>query len=185
MNKILVLCYPSHTTHILQGLNVVMFAIIKRYLSEEWDKWEHKTGEKISKLNFLAVYDRAHNCALTPETIKTSFCKTGVWPFDPTIITKNMMASSKVTSFQAHLPVPPAMPVHVLADLLQKVSLEIKYLIVTWRMRVMVMPVEFVILLLEGVVRMSRVAMGWPVLRSRVKKVVVRPAVVGKKSWTP
>lgn len=128
MNKILVLCYPSHTTHILQGLNVVVFAIIKRYLSEEWDKWEHKTGEKISKLNFLAVYDRAHNCALTPETIKTSFCKTGVWPFDPTIITKNMMASSKVTSFQAHLPVPPAMPVHVLADLLQKVSLDDKVL---------------------------------------------------------
>ena len=126
MNKILVLCYPSHTTHILQGLNVVMFAILKRYLSKERDKWEHETGEKISKSNFLAVYGRAHNRALTPETITTSFHKTGVWPFDPTIITKDMMAPSKETSCQAHLPVPPATPVCMLADLLQKVSLDDK-----------------------------------------------------------
>ena len=47
----------------------------------------------------------------------------------------------------------------------------------------MVMPVEFVILLPEGVARMSRVVMGQLVLRGRVKKVVVRPAVVGKKLW--
>ena len=44
MNKILVLCYPSHTTHILQGLGVGIFAILKRYLSEEQDKREHKMG---------------------------------------------------------------------------------------------------------------------------------------------
>ena len=56
MNKILVLCYPSHTTHILQGLDVVVFAILKRYLSEEQDKWEHETGEEISKMNFITIY---------------------------------------------------------------------------------------------------------------------------------
>ena len=28
--NIIVLCYPSHTTHVLQGLDVVTFAILKR-----------------------------------------------------------------------------------------------------------------------------------------------------------
>jgi hypothetical protein len=32
---ILVLCYPSHATHVYQGLDVVVFSILKRYLSEE------------------------------------------------------------------------------------------------------------------------------------------------------
>src|ERR1700749_3266514 len=39
-HKILVLCYPAHTTHVLQGLDVVVFATVKQYLGEERDKWE-------------------------------------------------------------------------------------------------------------------------------------------------
>ena len=124
MNKISVLCYPSHTTHVLQGLGVVVFAILKRYLSEEWDKWERETGEKISKTNFITIYGQAHNHALPPENITASFCKTGVWPFDPSVITKDMMATSKETFCWAHLPVPPVTPVHILADLFQKMSLD-------------------------------------------------------------
>lgn len=51
-HMILVLCYPAHATHLLQGLDVVVFATVKRYLTEEWDLWEFKTGEKLSKTIF-------------------------------------------------------------------------------------------------------------------------------------
>jgi hypothetical protein len=40
MNKIIVLCYPSHATHIYQGLDVVVFSVLKRYIREERDKHE-------------------------------------------------------------------------------------------------------------------------------------------------
>ena len=72
-DKILVLCYPAHTTHVLQGLDVVVFAIVKWCLGDECEEWEQKTGEKMSKTNFLGIYGRAHKWALTPENIKSSF----------------------------------------------------------------------------------------------------------------
>jgi hypothetical protein len=79
-NQIIVLCYPAHTTHLLQGLDVVVFAILKRMLSDERDRWEREAGEMVSKSNFLGIYGRAHLRALTPETIKLAFRKTGIWP---------------------------------------------------------------------------------------------------------
>lgn len=36
-NQIVVLCYPVHTTHIYQGLDVIIFAVLKHYLSKERD----------------------------------------------------------------------------------------------------------------------------------------------------
>lgn len=117
-HQILVLCYPSHTTHVLQGLDVVVFAILKRCLSEERDLWERETGETISKTNFLTIYGQAHLQAMPPKTIRTAFRKTGIWPFDPSIITKEMMAPSKVTSCEGHLPIPPPTPVCTLARMM-------------------------------------------------------------------
>jgi hypothetical protein len=39
-NEIIVICYPSHTTHILQGLNVVTFATLKKCWTLARDEWE-------------------------------------------------------------------------------------------------------------------------------------------------
>jgi hypothetical protein len=60
-HKILVLCYPAHTTYVLQGLNVVVFATVKHSLSEECDHYEKATGEQISKTIFLAIMDGLNN----------------------------------------------------------------------------------------------------------------------------
>ena len=68
-HKILLLCYSAHSTHVFQGLDVVIFATVKHCLCKEQDKWESEMGEKFSKTNFLGIYGRAHLHALTPETI--------------------------------------------------------------------------------------------------------------------
>lgn len=34
-NDIVVLCYPSHSTHVYQGLDVVIFGVLKRAWSDE------------------------------------------------------------------------------------------------------------------------------------------------------
>ena len=74
-NKIHILCYPSHSMHIYQGLHVVMFPVLKHYWSDEWDKFERKTKTKVSKENFLYVYAAAHIHMFTPENIKAFFQK--------------------------------------------------------------------------------------------------------------
>jgi hypothetical protein len=118
------LCYPSHATHIYQGLDVVVFASLKKRLSDERDKYERTTGQKIDKTNFLTIYGTAHIAALTPDLVKTAFRKTGVYPFNPAVVTEDMLAPSKETSEQGYLPVEASSHIRVLARLLRDLSIK-------------------------------------------------------------
>ena len=122
IHRIHILCYPAHGTHVYQGLDVVIFATLKHCWSEERDKWEREHGEGITKQNFLTIYGHAHIRALTPDIIRTAFRKTGVWPFNRNVITAEMMAPSKETSCEGHLPITPSSPVRIIAGLLEKLS---------------------------------------------------------------
>jgi hypothetical protein len=84
-HSIHVLCYPAHATHIYQGLDVVVFGPLKQFWTQERDKFESETGQKITKTNFISVYLCVHHRALTANTIKAAFRVTGVWPFNPSI----------------------------------------------------------------------------------------------------
>ncbi|ESK83614.1 hypothetical protein Moror_12041 [Moniliophthora roreri MCA 2997] len=91
-----VLCYSAHGTHVYQGLNVVLFSLLKKC-------WAEEKHLDINKYNFLAVYEHAHLAALTPKSIKAAFAKTGVVPYNPVVITLAMMApiNRVVTSSRA------------------------------------------------------------------------------------
>jgi hypothetical protein len=52
-HKIVVLCYPSHSTHVYQGLDVVIFSTLKRAWSDERDRFE-RNGSQVNKLNFIS-----------------------------------------------------------------------------------------------------------------------------------
>jgi len=123
LNMISVICYPAHGTHIFQGLDVVIFAILKLYLAQERDELLRSTGKAIDKSNFNMVYAKAYTRALTPENIKSAFRKTGIVPFNPDVITPAMMAPSKETSCEAHLPVESSEGVKAIAKMLSKLQL--------------------------------------------------------------
>lgn len=109
-HKINVVCYPSHSTHIYQGLDVIIFAVLKRKWTEFHDAFEKETGTVVSKSNFLSVYAKAHTAALTRDNICAAFAKTGVVPYDPSVVTTEMMAPSTATSTETVLPIPPTSP---------------------------------------------------------------------------
>lgn len=109
-NYIHILCYLAHTTHVYQGLVIVVFAVLKQSWSEEQDKWEREKGEGITKANLITIYGRAHLCALTPDLICTAFRKTSVWPFNCDVVASNMLTPSKETSTKSYLPITPSTP---------------------------------------------------------------------------
>ena len=76
-------------------------------------------GEQVNKTNFLGIYGWTHLCVLTHDNVKAAFQKTGVWPFNPGVISKEMITPSKETSCEGHLPIAPSTPVWVLAKMLQ------------------------------------------------------------------
>ncbi|KIO07658.1 hypothetical protein M404DRAFT_103207, partial [Pisolithus tinctorius Marx 270] len=102
--KYCLLLVDGHNSHYTRG-----------FLDDARDEWEQSTGQSISKKNFLAVYGPAHLKTLTCKNILAAFRKTGVWPFNPHVITSNMMAPSKETSIQGSLPVEPVMPIKLVA----------------------------------------------------------------------
>ena len=81
-----VLCYPSHATHVFQGLDVICFALLKRFFEEERRKFESQSHGVVKKEHFLSVYSKAHMCAFTVDVVKSAFEKTGVVPYNPNAI---------------------------------------------------------------------------------------------------
>jgi hypothetical protein len=121
-HNIEILCYPSHCTHIYQGLDVVIFSQLKKFWQEERDIEEREHRKRVSKTNFLSVYARAHIRALTPDNVKAAFRKTGVYPFNPSVITNDMLAPARETALEHHAVVPLETPVRVLVGAITKLQ---------------------------------------------------------------
>ncbi|KAF9224585.1 DDE-domain-containing protein [Gyrodon lividus] len=99
-HKIHVLCYPGHVTHVYQGLDVTIFGVLKNHWSDEQNQHESSAQQKAMKVNFISIYGCAHHAILIPENIFSAFKATGVWPFNPKVVTAEMMAPSLETSSQ-------------------------------------------------------------------------------------
>jgi hypothetical protein len=103
-NEIIVICYPSHTTHVLQGLDVVTFAALKKRWTLARDEWEQANYPvKLTKGPFLKVFGSTFTDTMTPSLIRSSFEKTGVVPFNPAVVRPHQMAPSIAHSTQADL----------------------------------------------------------------------------------
>ncbi|KZP26704.1 hypothetical protein FIBSPDRAFT_909207 [Athelia psychrophila] len=82
-NNIIILGYPPHCTHALQGLDVVCFAVMNEAWKEEIDAFETLNRCKIGKEHFTEVFGKGFLKAFTTPTILSAFKKTGIYPFNP------------------------------------------------------------------------------------------------------
>jgi hypothetical protein len=115
------MCYPVHCTHVLQGLDVVAFLALKHWYTKIRDAWNEKNAPaKLDKGEFLTVYAEAHKKALTLENVRASFEKTGVWPFNPSVICSEQICPSVEHSTAGSLPLPITSPVKHIIHFHQK-----------------------------------------------------------------
>lgn len=84
--KIIPFNLPSHTTHIIRPLDVVVFQPYKHYYAEAIDALIRAGVGQYNKLEFLADFERFRARALTASTIRSAFKKTGLVPFDPNVV---------------------------------------------------------------------------------------------------
>jgi hypothetical protein len=113
-NKIVILGYPPHCTHVLQGLDVVCFAKMKTEFWREIQTYENLHLANVTKASFAGVFGRAFLRAFTPDTVKAAFAATGVYPFNPNAIKEKQMAPSLPTSTKGTFPLPQPSPVHAI-----------------------------------------------------------------------
>jgi hypothetical protein len=82
-HKIVTLCMPPHSSHLLQPLDVGCFAPLKRAYYAEIDSWTRYSVTQVKKETFLPAFRIAFDKAITTENILASFRGAGLVPHDP------------------------------------------------------------------------------------------------------
>ena len=97
-NGIILLCFPPHTTHKLQPLDVSFFFPLKQAYNSECDKWMlANAGQRITFFDMGGLFGKAYGRAATHANAVAGFRATGCWPWNPDVFSAEDFASSGMT----------------------------------------------------------------------------------------
>jgi hypothetical protein len=82
-HKIITLCMPPHSSHILQPLDVGCFGPLKKAYGRGIEGLMRARITHITKADFLPAFFAAFQAAMTEKNIKGGFRGAGLVPFDP------------------------------------------------------------------------------------------------------
>jgi hypothetical protein len=85
-NKVVTLCMPPHTSHILQPLDVGCFAPLKRAYKTEINVLANSDITHIDKKAFLDTFNQVFDKAFSKDNIQSSFRATGLLPDNPEVV---------------------------------------------------------------------------------------------------
>ena len=92
IHGIIVVAFPAHTTHLIQPLDNLPFAMFKNEWFEAVRKYVRRMyAKKLSKVAFFSLFVPAWNKAVTVRIIQAGFRKTGIWPVNRSVISDDSM----------------------------------------------------------------------------------------------
>jgi hypothetical protein len=100
-NKIITLCMPPHSSHLLQPLDVVPYSLLKRHYGDGISLLARSRIYHIDKETFLPAFKAAFEKTFTPENIRAGFRGAGLAPHDPEVVLSKL-------DVQLRTPTPPA-----------------------------------------------------------------------------
>jgi hypothetical protein len=74
---------PTHTSHLLQPLDVGCFAVLKRSYGNRVTGYTQLGINSIEKDDFIDIFSKARGDAFKETIIRSAFAATGLVPFDP------------------------------------------------------------------------------------------------------
>lgn len=88
-NRIIVMVFPSHSTHTLQPLDVGIFGPLSSYYSSELSRQQQRSHGllPVVKADFYGLFKSAYASSFTAANIMAAFKATGIWPMDRTPVT--------------------------------------------------------------------------------------------------
>jgi len=99
-----ILAYPSHTTHILQGLDVVCFAQLKQKHAQKIREFKENNNLALTHKCFLSTFGPAFIEAFSPEMVRAAFSATGIYPFSRDVVSSEKMGPSEALSTNPPIP---------------------------------------------------------------------------------
>ncbi|KAM6513396.1 hypothetical protein FALCPG4_18944 [Fusarium falciforme] len=82
-NKIITLCMPPHSSHLLQPLDVGCFGLLKKAYGREIERLIRCSITHVSKTEFFMAFYAAFQATMTEANIKAGFRGAGLVPLDP------------------------------------------------------------------------------------------------------
>lgn len=98
------LILPPHCSHILQPLDVGVFAPLKRALASETDAALRLDTGRISRVEWVEMYIRARRKALTSSNIRSGWRGAGLAPLSPITVLDKLPLSQTSAALPPHTP---------------------------------------------------------------------------------
>lgn len=106
-NDVDLLCFPSHTTHLLQPLDVGVFKSFKTNFSNACRRYMAANPGRIITTDLIAtMVGEAWPLSLTPVNIMSGFRKCGIFPLNPGQISDRQTAPSRTFCSEENSPRP-------------------------------------------------------------------------------
>lgn len=97
-NGIYLFTFPAHTSHLLQPLDVGVYRPLKSNWSKVLNKYmEDNPNDKPNRYNFHTLFNEAFISTFSINTIKNSFKKAGIFPFNANAIPEEALRPSQLT----------------------------------------------------------------------------------------
>jgi len=103
-NAIDLLILPPHTSHILQPLDVGVFAPLKRALAAETDAALRLDAGRIPRVQWVEMYIRARERALIKHNILSGWRSAGLSPLSPITVLAKLPTSLTLAASPPHTP---------------------------------------------------------------------------------
>ncbi|KAJ8974978.1 hypothetical protein NQ317_013486 [Molorchus minor] len=96
---VVLLCFPPHTTHRLQPLDVSFMAPLSTYYSSEVQRWmQQHPGRPVTIAQIGKLFGTAYMKAASVQTAVNGFRKTGIHPLNPEIFPDWMYEPAETTN---------------------------------------------------------------------------------------
>ena len=96
-NNMILFVLPPHSSHLTQPLDVGIFGPFKKIYSQECQKYmKSNPGINITKYEVAALTCKPYLKALTPENLISAFRRTGIFPFNNSVISDVQVAPAKI-----------------------------------------------------------------------------------------
>ncbi|RKK06651.1 hypothetical protein BFJ68_g16465 [Fusarium oxysporum] len=100
-NKIITLCMPPHSSHLLQRLDVGCFGLLKKAYGREIERLIRCSITYVSKTEFFLAFYAAFQATMTEANIKAGFRGAGLVPLNPeSVVSKLDVQARTPTPFE-------------------------------------------------------------------------------------
>lgn len=103
-HSITVACYPPHTTHRLQPLDVGLFSPLATRYTQHLERFlaDSMGLSHLKKRDFYRLFEPAFAEAFTSTNIASAFAKTGLYPFQPSVVLSSLKTPTSSRPTTSH-----------------------------------------------------------------------------------